>query len=86
MPERRFAYGEVWRIDLGFGPEPFFSRVADTFEQLLVGAGRLEEMAAGGAEGWLAVEDFVEAMQSLGLDDEQLGNWRFFVGATFVGS
>ncbi len=78
--------GEVWRIDLGYGPEPLFSRVADSFEQLLIGAGRLDEMAGGGAEGWLPVEDFVETMQSLRLDDEQLGNWRFFAEAAFVGS
>lgn len=78
--------GEVWRIDLGYGPKPLFSRVADSFEQLLIGAGRLDEMALGGAEGWLPVDDFVEAMQSLGLNDEQLGNWRFFAQAAFVGS
>ncbi len=78
--------GEVWRIDLGYGPEPLFSRVADSFEQLLIGAGRLDEMALGGAEGWLPVDDFVEDMQSLGLDDEQLGNWRLFAQAAFVSS
>jgi hypothetical protein len=77
--------GEVWRIDLGFGPEPLFSRVANSYEQLLIGAGRLDEMAVGGAEGWLPVEDFVDAMRPLGLDDEQLGNWRFFAEAAFVG-
>ena len=78
--------GEVWRIDLGDGPEPLFSRVASSFEQLLVGAGRIDEMAVGGAEGWLPVEDFLDSMRPLGLDDEQLSNWRFFAEATFVGS
>lgn len=55
------------------------------FEQLMIGAGRLDEMALGGAEGWLPVVDFVEAMQPLGLDDELLSNWRFFAHADFVG-
>jgi len=58
---------------------------SEQFEQLLIGAGRLSEMAVGGAEGWLPVEDFVDAMRSLGLDDEQLGNWRFFAEAALVG-
>ncbi len=77
--------GEVWRIDLGYGREPMLSRVANGFEQLLIGAGRLDEMAVAGAEGWLPVADFVDAMRSLGLDDEQLGNWRYFAEAAFVG-
>lgn len=42
--------------------------------------------AGAGAEDWLPVEDLVDAMRSLGLDDEQLANWRFFAEATFVGS
>ncbi len=78
--------GEVWRIDLGSGSEPLLSRVADSFGQLLIGAGRLDEMAAAGAEGWLPVEDFVDAMRLLDLDEEQLLNWRFFAQGAFVGS
>lgn len=77
--------GEVWRLDLGYGPEPLFSRVADSFEDMLIAAGRLDEMRATGAEGWLPVEDFIESLDPFDLDEEQLRNWRFFAEMALVG-
>ena len=78
--------GEVLRQDLGSAARPRLTRVANTFEQLLIGAGRLDQMVNDGVEGWLPVEDFLEALAPFQLDDEQLENWRFFAETALVGA
>lgn len=77
--------GHVLRLDLGAGPRPQLTRVANSFEQLLVAAGRLDQMAFEGADGWLPVEDFLDSLQSFKLDEEQMRNWRFFAETALVG-
>jgi hypothetical protein len=76
--------GRVWRIDLGSGPEPSFSPVAESFADVLILAGRLDEMAGAGAEGQLPILEFLDSLQPLGLTDEEIGNWRFFAQMTFL--
>ncbi len=79
------AEGQVLRLDLGAGPRPQLTRVAKSFEQLLVAAGRLDQMVFEGADGWLPVEDFLESLESFNLDEEQMRNWRFFAETALVG-
>lgn len=69
--------GEVVRIDYEWGgvnPQPH--RVAWSFEQLMLGYGRISEQAQAGRFGPDAVEAVLHSMrEDFGLDDEQIEDW-----------
>jgi hypothetical protein len=71
--------GEVIRMDLSCPPTPELSRVAWSFEQLLLGFGRLREQFL---QERLGSEVINEVLASLSddyhLDDEQLADWTWF--------
>jgi hypothetical protein len=71
--------GEVVRVDTFDLRAPTLHRTANSFEQLMVGAGRIRERWIEGERGPAAVEAVVGSLASdYGLDEEQLEDWRWF--------
>jgi hypothetical protein len=70
--------GEVVRIDYEWGgvDEPQLHRVSWSFEQLMLGYGRIGEQAQAGRRGPLAVDVVLDSMRAdYGLDEEQIEDW-----------
>jgi hypothetical protein len=74
--------GEVYRVDYEWGgiDNPQLHRVAWSFEQLLLGFGRISEQAQAGRFGPHAVTEVLDSMrEDFGLDEEQLQDWSWTV-------
>jgi hypothetical protein len=73
--------GEVIRINLDYGPSPILTSAAPAFDQLLIAAGRLDEVAAS-PETHETTDAIVASLTPFTPSPEQQENWRFFAVST----
>jgi hypothetical protein len=77
--EGRANAGQVIRIDMSCPPTPEPHRVARSFEQLVIGFGRLREQFLDGCLGPAAIARVLIALQrDFELDEEQMEEWTWF--------
>lgn len=73
--------GEVVFVDYDWGDEPMLRRTAWSFEQLLLGFGRIREQRLAQRKGQESIDEVLSSLRTdFGFDDEQMEDWAWFVG------
>lgn len=71
------APGRIWRVDLGFGPDPRFSPMTNGIDQLVVAAAQIDATRQAGAVDLQdSLSELEEALWGWSLGEAEIANWR----------